>query len=277
MKKKTFIKLLSCYYAIEDGTRIDLGYREGKDTLHLEIGKRRNRVIENIDAKYLYLVIYKRGDDEDTYIFSEYRKYKPQFIDGEYVMDLQLLLKEYQLNYRELDSKEFSRTKKFEKLIPCESICPYGYRVYRKYWLDIDVYYTNIDYCKNTFYIGDAEVSGVVAETFNDEADSFKLIKESCEKKTTMTLENFTEFLNDARYMNYVQISCGNATIRKEHYGYWWTYSAWLENDGEEEHVSYDIDLKNENAGLILYRMLNCTDYKKYNNLICKMKMIGIM
>lgn len=276
MEKNTYIKLLECYYDIEDGTLIRLGYGEGNDTLRLAIGKRRNRFIENIDAKYLYLIVYQRVDEEfGEYRFREYRKYDPQIIDGEYVIDVQALLKELDLSYRELDSKEFSRTRKFEKVSPSDSIYPYAYGYYR-YYKESNAHFISMNYCKNSFMIGNREVHGIYGKIFNDDKESFKFLMEACEKEIQMDVDDFTKFLETARCMNSLDIVSGDVSIGKEEYGDLWTYVAWLENGEEEERVTYRVDLKEKNAGVILYNMWKCTDYQQYQNLITKIKFLGL-
>ncbi len=276
MKKNTYMRLLSGYYAFEDDIRIELGYAEGNDTLRLAIGPRRNRLMENIDVNYLYLLVFKREEGEFGYSLQEYRKYEVEPMEREYVIDLQTLLKDLQLNYRELDSKEFSRTKKFEKRTSSECIYPYAYRHYRKCWMDIGVYFIDADYCRNAFFIGDREVCSIGGETFSDDADAFKFLMESCEKKTKMTIDDFSEFLKDARYMNFLQINFDGAKIKKSNYSDVWSYEAWVEKGDEKELVTYSIDSKNEKAGVILYRMLSCTEYEQFNNLVSKIKMLGL-
>ena len=99
---------------------------------------------------------------------------------------------------------------------------------------------------------------------------------ETCEKKIEMDEDSFIKFLEIAKCMNVFSISSGDVAIEKNSYGDLWTYKAWLENDGSEEYVTYSTELKERNAGVILYNLWKCRDYEQYKNLVTKMKFLGL-
>jgi hypothetical protein len=276
MKKNIYDRLVSCYYDIEEDTHIVLAYREGNDTLRLVIGKRRTRLIENVDANFLYFRL--QGGFESIYCENDcrkYWKYEPQLIGGEFVIDLRVVLSELNLSYRELDSKEFSKTAKFEKKVPCNYIYPYAYG-YDKLMPIFMGFLISIEYCKNAFIIGNKEVRHISGFMRTEDEKKISFLTESYEKKTNMDMDDFVKFIEVAKYMDNVTITCEDVTISKDTISGPWCYQARIENDKEEEFVTHNIDLKNEKAGVILYNMLMCTNYQQYKNLVYKIEMLGL-
>ena len=103
-----------------------------------------------------------------------------------------MLLKELQLNYRELDSNEFSKIKKFEEPSQSESIYPYAYG-YHKYLDYANTDLIDINYAKGACWIGDTEVNALYGELCTNNRDAYKYFMTTCEKKSKMGVEEFTE------------------------------------------------------------------------------------
>ena len=274
MKKVCYMRVLSKYYEIENNTNIRLGYREGKDKIHLVIGKRRDRYIENADAKYLYIVRAEKNE-YDRYQVAEYQKIKATKVDDEYVIDVQKLLKKLKLNYRELDGKEFSKTKKYEGVMPGEAIYPYAFVAYDRSWADIEVNDIDLYYLKNAFKIGDTEIRHAFGRTFWRGAETLRFLFKSAEKKTSMDKDAFAEFINGTGEMEKFKLEWDCGSLEMDGMSEWF-YQGWFDCDGETKEVSLLFDEANDSTVAFLYKCIQFKKYEEFHNFEVKKKMLGV-
>lgn len=282
--KKSYVRLISTYFAVDDGKLVRLGYREGNDTIRLVIGEKRERYIRDVDVKHMYLITFDRGTYGDTsyshVVFSnvtDYRKYKPQMIDGEYVVDIPDCLESLGLTFRELDSKEFRRTKKFEANMELGELCSNAYIDYRRVYGPYDVYDMELSYKKGGFVIGDVDISHIYCRMHNPDSDISKLLRNSKSKKLSMDSVDFKTYIKE--FTDYVQF--GNFEISWEHghlgrYSGEWHYCGIFQEDGEIKEERLRITRKDAHMATKLFGIIQCKSQKDYQNLISKLKLMGV-
>ena len=273
-EKKQYVRDIGCYYKLEGEKRLELGYQEGADRLCIVIGKRRLLWMENIDATYLYLILWSKNA-YNRRIISEYKKIELEKVEDYYVMDVPKLLMEHQLTYEERDSKDFQRIKRLKSQIwirelSSKEIYPYAYVQDRNEGPSmIEAYYA-----RNACYIGDVEISSIRGNSLFDNPQLRAFVKGSAEEKICMDLQAFKQLLEDCQDMETLRIhwSTKNYVLL---YDKAWYYHAWFHCDGEEREIKVKLN-NNARERAFVFGYIQCKEYSDYQKLESKRKLLGV-
>lgn len=274
MKKLGYTRQISGYYKMNDEFRLDLGWHEGTEKIHLIIGQKRHRYLENADPKNLYVITYDVTDPDYKKMIG-YERCKAEVVEGEYTLDLQKLLTSLHISYEELDSKSFSRTKKYEKNVADINLYKYAYHTDSRFWMDIEVCSMGNLYCKNAFIVGDTPIHYMEGEAFGKDMLPFEMMKENCQKKMQISKTEFFALLEETKYMNRFFMEWEYGSIEKI-FNTKWVYQWYFPQEGKEGDITFIIKEDMENVHLLLYLYTQLSSYEELKKLEAKRKMLGV-